>query len=77
LGVAPGIAANPRVLICDTDAILQLVIGDVIPCLVELKRRYGVQPMVVDRVSHELERIAKTNLTAILTQHSLKNIWSL
>lgn len=56
MGGAPGIAANPKVLICDTDAILQLVIGDVIPCLVELKRRYGVQPMMVDRVSHELER---------------------
>jgi hypothetical protein len=56
----PGRPQRPRLLICDTDVVLQLIIADAIPCLFALKRQYAIQPMVVDRVQHELDRHAET-----------------
>src|SRR6266404_4681693 len=45
---------NPRLLICDSDALIQLFIANELRPLKDLKNLYGIQPVVVQEVDIEL-----------------------
>ena len=46
--------ANPRILVCDTDALIQLFIANQGELLKRLKRRYGIQPVITEAAEEEL-----------------------
>jgi hypothetical protein len=45
---------NPRLIICDSDALIQLFIANQLQPLKDLKNLYGIQPTVVQEVDIEL-----------------------
>jgi hypothetical protein len=53
LGAGPA-TQNPKLLVCDSDALFQLFITNIISPLKELKRLYGVQPVITQEVELEL-----------------------
>ena len=54
IGPAPGKPRNPALLVADTDAVIQLVVGDCISILKSLKDTYGIQVTVMPAVKSEL-----------------------
>jgi hypothetical protein len=60
LGAAdPLAAANPRILVCDSDALTQLFLANEIRPLKHLKDAYGIQPVIVEEVDVELRWMRK------------------
>jgi len=47
---------NPGILICDTDALIQIFIARQGELLKRLKRRYGIQPVIPEAVEGEITR---------------------
>ena len=52
-------AQNPKLLVCDSDALIQLFIGNALQPLRELKRQFGVQPVITPEVELELRSLQK------------------
>ncbi len=53
---ATGSPANPQIIICDTDALIQIFIAREGELLKRLKRRYGIQPVIPEAVEGEITR---------------------
>lgn len=53
---ANDIPANPPIIICDTDALIQIFIAREGELLKRLKRRYGIQPVVPEAAEGEITR---------------------
>ena len=51
--------ANPPLLLCDTDVLVQLFLAGELRPLIDLKKSYGVQPAVVLEVDLELRWVRK------------------
>lgn len=47
---------NPRILVCDTDALIQIFLARQGELLKRLKRRYGMQPVIPESVEAEITR---------------------
>lgn len=81
-------AGNPQLLICDSDAVIQLFISNTVKVLREIKRAYGTQPFITPEVENELRTLPKyakridasltkaiTNQTLlVLSQHALTQV---
>jgi hypothetical protein len=52
---------NPQILICDTDALIQIFVARQGELLKRLKRRYGIQPVVPEAVEAEITRRSLRN----------------
>lgn len=50
---------NPQSLLCDSDVLTQLFLGNEIRPLKELKAKYGIQPLIVQEVETELRWMKK------------------
>lgn len=50
---------NPTLLVCDSDALIQLLLIDELRPLRELKKTYGIQPTIVPEVEIEIKSIKK------------------
>lgn len=53
---AEGALTNPQILICDTDALIQIFTARQGELLKRLKRRYGIQPVIPESVEAEITR---------------------
>ncbi len=53
---ADAASANPKVLVCDTDALIQIFTARQGELLKRLKRRYGIQPVIPESVEAEITR---------------------
>lgn len=52
----PAVEPNPRLLVCDTDALIQIFIADKGELLKKVRRLYGMQPAIPESVESELTR---------------------
>jgi hypothetical protein len=50
---------NPRLLVCDTDALIQIFIADQGELLKKARRLYGIQPAIPESVEDELTRLSQ------------------
>ncbi len=53
---AAGASENPQILVCDTDALIQIFVSGQGELLKKLKRRYGIQPVIPESVEGEITR---------------------
>lgn len=59
-------STNPKVLVCDTDALIQIFIAHQGELLKRLKRRYGIQPVIPESVEAEITRRGHPKSAVIL-----------
>jgi hypothetical protein len=72
--VPPPRHENRRCLACDTDALIQILISNLLQPLRELKQHYSIQPIITPEVEIELRSLSKNakRIDAPLTK-ALKN----
>lgn len=87
--VLPAPRENPKCLACDTDALIQILISNLLQPIRELKRSYAVQPVITPEVEIELRSVTKyakridapltkalkNGVIRVLSQHVLREIY--
>lgn len=58
-GAEPAVPPNPSLLLLDSDVAFQIFLAEQIPILRHMKRKYGIQPAVVEAVDVEVRRNKK------------------
>jgi hypothetical protein len=58
-GVIPSAAKNPDLLLIDADSLLQLLIADKVRLLHSVKKRFRIQPAIVEAVEAEVRKSKK------------------
>ena len=55
----PAVPPNPLLILLDSDVVFQIFLADQIPTLLHIKRKYHIQPMVVEAVDVEIRKNKK------------------